>query len=416
MTEPSSTPASCTWGLSNGCGFLGLFIAFFVSLYIPFSQVNQAVFILLSVTLPILIIEIVVYRVHRRSSTGLDWQIPIIFIKPRIIIKYIGFISTLLFVAFWYWLFPEYHGSFYDPFWEFLKDYGTWILILSPLYFAYVDARMREPKDAYWQLGCCLLGKWSEIDRSVVWNHLRGWIVKGFFLPLMFIYLTKNVHDAQQSLVDLRQFTFVRLYDFLWDFSMFVDVSFATAGYILTVRCIDAHLRSAEPTMFGWFVALMCYEPFWSTFSTGYIIYEDNLIWDAWLKEHWIIQVLWGSTIIMFISVYTWATVSFGCRFSNLTHRGIITNGPYKWTKHPAYISKNLSWWLISVPWLSSEGCDTAIRHCLSLLLLNMVYFLRAKTEERHLSRDAEYRQYADWIQCHGIFARFRRLFSLKSH
>lgn len=37
------------------------------------------------------------------------------------------------------------------------------------------------------------------------------------------------------------------------------------------------------------------------------------------------------------MAIYAWATIMFGGRFSNLTHRGIITNGPYPWTKHPAY-------------------------------------------------------------------------------
>ncbi len=36
--------------------------------------------------------------------------------------------------------------------------------------------------------------------------------------------------------------------------------------------------------------------------------------------------------------------------------------------------------------------------------MLNAIYYLRAKTEERHLSLDPVYVQYARWIDAHGIF------------
>ena len=47
---------------------------------------------------------------------------------------------------------------------------------------------------------------------------------------------------------------------------------------------------------------------------------------------------------------------TIGPRFSNLTHRGILTHGPYAWSKHPAYLSKNLFWWLSSLPFLATNA------------------------------------------------------------
>ena len=78
--------------------------------------------------------------------------------------------------------------------------------------------------------------------------------------------------------------------------------------------------------------------------------------------------------------------------------------------KHPAYISKNISWWLISIPFISYEGFDVAIKHSLLLLLLNVIYYLRAKTEERHLSLDPVYVQYATAMNERGIFKNIYRL------
>jgi hypothetical protein len=41
-----------------------------------------------------------------------------------------------------------------------------------------------------------------------------------------------------------------------------VDVCFATVGYVLTMKPLDAHIRSANPYAAGWIAALICYPPF----------------------------------------------------------------------------------------------------------------------------------------------------------
>ena len=41
-----------------------------------------------------------------------------------------------------------------------------------------------------------------------------------------------------------------------------IDVQFATVGYLLTVKPLDAHIRTANPYMAGWVAALICYPPF----------------------------------------------------------------------------------------------------------------------------------------------------------
>jgi hypothetical protein len=54
------------------------------------------------------------------------------------------------------------------------------------------------------------------------------------------------------------------------------------------------------------------------------------------------------------------------------------------------------------------------LRHCLLLLGLNLIYALRAKTEERHLSADLDYVAYANWIDQHGILRWTRHIPILK--
>lgn len=99
--------------------------------------------------------------------------------------------------------------------------------------------------------------------------------------------------------------------------------------------------------------------------------------------------------------------MSFGTRFSNLTNRGIVVHGPYRFLKHPAYVAKNLSWWLISIPFVAHGSIQENARACLLLGVMNLVYYLRAKTEERHLRADPAYRIYVRWI---GRFSPFEKV------
>src|SRR5262249_16502446 len=75
----------------------------------------------------------------------------------------------------------------------------------------------------------------------------------------------------------------------------------------------------------------------------------------------------------------------------------------YRWSKHPAYVTKNISWWLTALPFVAVDGnVANAVKRCLMLLFVNFIYFMRAKTEERHLSRDPTYVKYALWMNENG--------------
>ena len=116
------------------------------------------------------------------------------------------------------------------------------------------------------------------------------------------------------------------------------------------------------------------------------------------------VQVVWGCTIIALLVTYGLATVALGYRFSNLTYRGTVTCGPYRFTKHPAYVAKCSAWALIWLPLWGHVDRSMGWRSTVMLAGLCFVYYLRAKTEERHLSRYPEYVTYAKWINEHGIF------------
>lgn len=252
------------------------------------------------------------------------------------------------------------------------------------------------------------IGRWlakKSAAEPFPWAVLRDQLVKAFFLPLMISFAYEWAAQADP---------FEPTHEPHWYFLLFallylIDTVFATVGYLSTSRKLDAHIRSSNPYWLGWASALICYPPFFTWLQQAGVNYRDGIIWANWLQASQPLFYLWGTIILILSSIYALSTVVFGIRFSNLTHRGIITHGPYRFTKHPAYISKNVSWWMISIPFISSTGTGTALLHCLILAVINFIYWVRARTEERHLMHDPVYRAYADWIAHHGLFAFLNR-------
>ena len=131
--------------------------------------------------------------------------------------------------------------------------------------------------------------------------------------------------------------------------------------------------------------------------------------WMLWFEGYTVFLALWGGIIAALVFVYAWSTVAFGLRFANLSYRGVITNGPYRYVKHPAYLSKNLFWWMVAMPFLNLNDPVEGFRNCILLLAVNIIYYFRAKTEEKHLLAYPEYRAYSDWVDANGLFKAFKK-------
>jgi protein-S-isoprenylcysteine O-methyltransferase Ste14 len=127
--------------------------------------------------------------------------------------------------------------------------------------------------------------------------------------------------------------------------------------------------------------------------------------WAHWLEGHTMLLWAWGGLLVVLTGIYAWATVAFGIRFSNLTYRGVLTNGPYRFTRHPAYLTKNLFWWASVLPFLTTSGSWLdAARNSIFLLAVNAIYYWRARTEEAHLiAEDPKYAEYHAWMEQHGL-------------
>lgn len=404
----TSRPASVTRGWIVAAGFAAWASALWWVRSVRMNDAVQATVICMASLAAVnFAFDLLILKVHTSESNGLDWK----KFNPswhRTAIKFVGLLATLGFIGLLYWVFPEYHGDFYAQYKELLRRYLPWCLALSIPYIYLVDGLQKDQPDGYYAAGMAFTLQFDKVNAAVLWQHCLAWLVKGYFTALMFTYYVRYTQTFLtydfSSIHDFRGF-----YDFCYFFIFLADSGLVCAGYLLTFRVFDTHIRRTEPTFRGWCVALVCYQPFWSWFSGSYLDYSKEYAWGTWLQSNPVLYSLWGSMILLLLAIYLWATITFGCRFSNLTHRGILTNGPYGWTKHPAYISKNTAYWLICIPFIVSQSPLDSIRRCVLLALLNYVYYLRAKTEEANLSIDPAYGQYAAWMKQHGIFRWLRR-------
>lgn len=325
-----------------------------------------------------------------------------------------------------------------------------WIIVGVTGLFAAAGATARGPMGALAGLVGLGLALWSsrkttrfpgKKSTTHIFNNRRirtsmlSIVVKAFFTPLMVTFLSGHAHALANAWLDKRGlprvlfpphtgfsewFTIMKArgaqllpslenlanlvsvhlwtrQDVRWglnvayDFVFFIDCSFATFGYMAESRFLGNKTRSVEPTSFGWLVAIACYPPYNSVLGTYFPLNNGPRLFVSETAD----LVLKGLIVLLF-TIYAAATVAFGFKFSNLTNRGIITGGPYKYVRHPAYATKCAAWWLEHLPTLTIESAIFLCGTC-------TVYGLRAWTEERHLSMDPEYREYKKKVRWKAI-------------
>ncbi len=414
VATPKSWPSFAT-SAPGLITFLILLEGFKIRRYLPAFEAG--IVLLLAIAIPIIAAEALVFKSYQHPETGLDFSRGSPAAAGRVAVKLLGLYASMALIGLCYYLIPEYRDALYKEYWRLLEHLLPAALILAVPYIWLLDKYLVDKQDANWQAGMLVLGRIKSVDKVILKNHILGWCVKGFFLPLMFCYLVRNMdHFQTQSLagnfwtmmIDRNPYPF---YHTAVTLIFTIDLAYVSIGYLLTFKLLNSHIRSVEPTVLGWAAALACYHPFWDYIGSKFLHYNnDGYNFDAWLGPHPIFLTAWGVAILLLMAVYVWATIQFGIRFSNLTHRGIITNGPYKYCKHPAYVSKNLSWWLIAVPFIPNGHWLEALQNCLMLAAVNLIYYLRAKTEEAHLGKDKCYQEYMAYMREHSLYSKIRRM------
>lgn len=364
--------------------------------------------------------EVMVFKVHKRNfdfsaarQAGSDTKKPLRH-------TLLGFYACLILVGV---LFVA--ANFVFPrFIIFYLVFGLAIGVVAPAYFILAQKFVREDAPinelqlfGAWLISMISRGKMegtmspAETGEHLA-NLMRGVFIKAFFIPYMTIscismwnLFSAAAHHAIHAsplaplgTIESAQglhIAFLTLIHFI----VIVDTTIALLGYLTSSRFLDTQFTTAEPTPLGWASAMACYPPFNYFFETVTIVLTYQLAWPVpMFQEHPQLAIGASTAIVILMSIYSWATVMFGLRFSNLTNRGIICSGPYRVIRHPAYAAKNTAWWIAFTPAIFMLG-SAALIPAVVLLVLNSTYVLRALTEERHLMREQHYVEYCKRVK-----------------
>ena len=242
-------------------------------------------------------------------------------------------------------------------------------------------------------------------DRLAVLSTL----LKSFFGPMMALFLMTHCMGAWgngQAILELgiTQDGLRSLFDrfgywFLMQVILFVDVLLFTVGYLVESPRLGNEIRSVDPTLLGWAAALLCYPPF--NLITSKVLGAP--VSDFPQFDDPTMHLALNLLLLTLLAGYASASVALGLKASNLTHRGIVARGPYALIRHPAYVCKNMAWWIGSVPLVTAEFAKSPVDGLLviaSVLAWTMLYLLRALTEEDHLRKvDGGYAAYAAHVR-----------------
>lgn len=235
-------------------------------------------------------------------------------------------------------------------------------------------------------------------------------LLKGFFAPLMvlslFKFTTRMLENgaylyahASSIGTDFLQIFNSHGFWFLFQVILFVDVFFFTVGYLVEHPALKNEIRSVDATWMGWVVTLVCYPPI--NGITAFLLGGNVVEFPQF--ENPVVHVGVNACVLLLMGIYASASVALNLKGSNLTHRGIIARGPYRYIRHPAYACKNAAWWLGTIPAFLVAWHQSALDGLLvvgSAAAWSAVYVLRALTEEDHLRRvDGEYAAYCAQVR-----------------
>jgi protein-S-isoprenylcysteine O-methyltransferase Ste14 len=233
--------------------------------------------------------------------------------------------------------------------------------------------------------------------------------LKLFFVPLMVGFLLVNTREvtqlwqavASEGLAPPWYFLQMntRFYFIILALLFAIDTFIFTIGYMIEIPALNNDIKSVDPTALGWLSCLICYPPF-NQAGFGFFGWPRVEFTDFGTP---VIQLVLAYLSIVAVAIFAWASIALGPRASNLTNRGIVGYGPYRWVRHPAYVTKTLSAWIVALPAIMdafSKSVLSGLWVVICLVAWALIYVVRAATEERHLLMiDNGYAEYKNRVR-----------------
>jgi protein-S-isoprenylcysteine O-methyltransferase Ste14 len=180
-------------------------------------------------------------------------------------------------------------------------------------------------------------------------------------------------------------------------------------GYHTEASFLKNELKEVETNVWRILVCIACYPPFnlvttsvlGSSLEDPYILVGGDFRGIA----TWMLR----AGAVLFLVLLISSSLSLFTRASNLTNRGIVSWGPYRYVRHPGYFAKNMFWLMTLIPALIPNPssmffswksyCVTCLCTAAGFLGWATLYYLRAITEEQFLRQDPEYVAYCQRVK-----------------
>lgn len=320
--------------------------------------------------------------------------------KSRITSKFIVLLLQVFSVYIYAFVVTELGLAYFSVFVSDLFVLSPLVFIVVVIYVYFVDRRLLDPIDKYAKIGE-MLNRKAPIDRFLLRKFLLETLVKIIFIPFMYSGFLGNLVILLNT--DW-QFNTNAISLLLFNLGISVDMLIGIFGYLFSSAIINNQIKDTDSNLLGWIYALLCYPPLvWVMRKVNE--QQDNLVWSEIVPKDTVIYWFLFLIINMTWIIYWLATFEFGMTFSNLSWRKLINTGVYRYTKHPAYIAKNIYWWLYTLPFMGVAFLSAEWwQNILGLTFVSLVYYGRAKSEERHLMKFPQYQHYCVEIDKKGIF------------
>ncbi len=350
---------------------------------------------------------------------------PLTLVFDRTLTKYLGVLLGILACFFAIWLFPAYanHVNNMARLQQAVIPALAFILPLSLILIFFTEYILGEKRDGTYQFGLIARGKISEVNWRIFFDGFFEWLLRLFFLQINFygaVWYVWNVRDRG-------------LPSLTWDFPTFITqldlaifgliVFSIIPGYLFASRLINTDLKKVDRTWFGWAINFSCYPPLNAAIFGAWVqymprgelaqLYAGSPPWAYYTEQYPWLFMFMAAGIIFFALIHLWGEAAVGIRAANLSQRGLITTGLFRFTRHPIYVSKGFQWAFIYVPFLNVFGILSAVQSGILFALVLLIYIGRALSEERLLATDPSYVKYALYMDEHSIFASVGRLFPI---